>query len=175
MLRNADRVTDLGSYHAKNVASIQPFSQLQRLVLTLESERTEVALFPCSLIKLLITLCNVRMHWKMFPPLCCLQELDLRARYQTPGLRVQLDDSFAVALPLFRVFRVCDRRYTDLGVALETRAKVVMPHLVELTIYQFDTVHLDLRFMSALKSLTLLDCTVSTVSAACSTMVMFTC
>ena len=60
-------------------------------------------------------------------------------------------------------------------VALETTAKVVMPHLVELDIFQVDIGHLDLRFMSALKSLSLAGSTISAVSAACSTMILEYC
>ena len=79
---------------------------------------------------------------------------------------VQLDDSFATALPLLRSISVEMYGYG----ALETTAKVVMLYLVELTIAAVNVEYLDLRFMSALKSLSLLGCTVSTVSAACSTM-----
>ena len=113
---------------------------------------------------------NVRMDWKTFPPLSCLQELDLHSKDVTSGLEVQLDDSFATAMPLLRMFHMTAQRCDQRNVALETTAKVVMPHLVKLTISWFEMVHLDLRFMSALKSLDLYDCTVSTVSAACTTM-----
>ena len=64
-----------------------------------------------------------------------------------------------------------DEQYRE----LETTAKVVMPHLVELTLMHVDVVHLDLHFMSALKNLSLEKCIVSTASAACSTMVLKHC
>ena len=169
-LRNADRMTSLGSYHATNIASIQPFSQLQHLVLTLESKRKEAALLPCYLTKLFITLRSMRMKWKIFPPLCCLQELDLHVRDRPSGGVVQLSDTFATALPLLTVFHVQTWKWH--GTVLETTAKAVMPHLVELDIALMKIMHLDLRFMSAPRSLDLYDCTVSTVSAACSTMVL---
>ena len=184
-LRNADRVTSLGAYFAPNFPSIQMYSQLQDLVLNLGSlsslEKANVALLPCSLTKLVITLRTWSINWENFRPLCCLQELKVYNRKDWSGSKVQLDDSFATALPLLKVFhmeagtfdppelvRVIDRPYMPLA----TTAIVVMPHLVELLIMQANMVHLDLHFMSALKSICLINCTVSTVSAACSTMML---
>ena len=89
--------------------------------------------------------------------------------------KVLLDDSFATALPLLRVFHVHSGLNKQHNMALETTAKVVMPHLVEFEILNVNIVHLDLHFMSALKSLRLINCNVSTVSAACSTMVLKYC
>ena len=110
------------------------------------------------------------IDWETFRPLCRLQELQIYNWGSSMAeFRVQLDGSFAAALPLLRVL------YMSLGThdeAFKTTAKVVMPHLAELTIYDASIVHLDLQFMSALKRLSLLCCTVSPVSAACSTMVL---
>ena len=124
----------------------------------------------CALTKLVVRLHTGRIDRDNFGPLCCLQELKIYSHSGTSGFEVQLDDSFATALPLLRVFVVSPGVYGRRFAALETTAKVVMSHLVELDIRRVNIVHLDLHFMSALKSLNLVDCTVSTVSAACSTM-----
>ena len=67
------------------------------------------------------------------------------------------------------------RNYGRRCAPLKTTAEAVMPYLDEFKISNVKIVHLDLRFMSALKGLSLVDCTVSTVSAACSTMVLICC
>ena len=171
-LRNADRVTSLGGYGAPDVASIHPYSQLQDLVLDLEEiEGEEVVLLPCALTKVALFLQGMNINWEDFRPLGRLQELQIYNQSGRSGFKVQLDDSFATALPLLRVFHV----HPGVRVALETTAKVVMPHLVKLDISQVNMVHLDVHFMSALKSLNLHDCTISTVSAASSTMVLHVC
>ena len=170
--RNADRVTSLGAFVAPDFASIQTYSQLRDLDLTLEVESANVALLPCSLTKLVIELHTGRIDLETFRPLCCLQELLLFHWGDMAGFGVQLDDSFATALPLLRKFHLSPTMHGQHNVALETTAKVVMPHLVELGITYMNMVHLDLQFMSALKSLSLHGCTVSIVSAACSTMVL---
>ena len=170
--RNADRVTSLGAFLALDFASIRMYCQLGDLQLDLELGRENVALLPCSLTELVITLDTVRMDWSIFRPLCCLQELDIYNWDCTPGFGVQLDDSFATALPLLRVFHVSPGFHNQ---SLATTAKVVMPHLVELTMSNVNIVHLNLHFMTALKSLRLSVCTVSIVSAACNTMELCGC
>ena len=166
--RNAHRVTSLGCFVAPNFASIRMYSQLRDLELKLGRDRAEVALLPRSLTELTLNLRGMRTKWKVFRPLCCLQVLKIYNLDQTLNIRVQLDDSFATALPLLRVFHVAFPGIRSK--ALATTAKVVMPHLVELKIYHVKIKHLDLHFMSALISLTLLGCIVSTVSAPCSNM-----
>ena len=178
-LRNADRVTSLGAFVAPDFASIRMYSQLRDLEVE-DPEREHVALLPCSLMKLFIKQIFWSIDWENFRPLCCLQELIIwnlydESAYPGGSGRVQLDDSFATALPLLRVFHVYPGVLGGRTVALETTAKVVMPHLVELTITHMNIVHLDLHFMTALKKLSLVDCIVSTVSAACSTMVLQSC
>ena len=170
-LRNVNRVKSLGAFGAPDLASIQMYSQLQDLVLDLGLEIATIALLPHSLTKLVLSLDTVRIDWEVFRPLCCLQELRVYNRGRIADL-VQLNDIFATALPLLRVFHVSPGQR---NAALETTAKVVVPHLVELDISRVNLVHLDLHFMSALKSLTLRNCNVFTVSAACSTMVLKGC
>ena len=176
-LLNADRVTSLGAFMAPNFASIQPYCQLQYLQVTIGVEIAKISLFPHSLTKLVVHVHNVGVDWNVFRPLCCLQELKVYNWGSAGGniFGTQLDDSFATVLPLLRVFSLIPAMTGQLYVALETTAEVVMPHLVELSISHVEIVHLDLHFMSALKSLRLFDCTVSTVSAACSTMVLEDC
>ena len=172
--RNADRVTSLGDFVVPNFDSIRMYTQLRDLDMHLAPiEMAEVALLPHSLTKLFISLHAVRINWECFRPLCCLQELEIYSFCGSHG-KVELNDSFATALPLLRVLHVTARSSNYDG-SLNTTAKVVMPHLVELTLYYAKIVHLDLHFMSALKSLNLIGCTVSTVSAACSTMVLTIC
>ena len=173
--RNADRVTSLGDFVAPNFVCIRKFNQLQDLDLTLGAEIAKIALLPRSLTKLVGGLHSVRIDWRTFGPLRCLQELQIYTPGLQSGFEVQLDDSFATALPLLRVFVVSPGVYGRRFTALKTTAKVAMPHLVELTICHAQIVHLDLHFMSALKSLRLLDCTVLTVFAACSDMVLKKC
>ena len=171
--RNADGVTSLGDVVAPNFASIQPYSQLQDLVLKQKVKEANVTLLPCTLTKLVLSLCTVRIDWESFRPLPCLQELRIDTRGSKSGSGAQLDDSFATVLPLLRVLHITPGMHSRHYMALETTAKVVMPHLVELTLTHVNIVHLDLRFMSALKSLSLLDSINdtkgSTVSAACIT------
>ena len=171
--RNADRVTSLGPYMASDFASIRMYSQLRDLELELDPERESVALLPRSLTKLDVSLHTVRIDWESFRPLCCLQELKIYSPHDKSASVVQLDDKFATALPLLRVFLV--KQYGHRPMALETTAKVVMPHLVELDISHVNIEHLDLYFMTALKSLRLVNCTVSTVIASCSTIVLVYC
>ena len=173
--RNADRVTSLGAYYAPDFASIQMYRQLRDLKLELGVEEAKIALLPCSLTKLFVYVCAQNIDWEDFRPLRCLQDLTIYNDDATSGITVQLDDSFATALPLLRVFDVSPGVPRWRLPLLETTAKVVMPHLVEFTTYEVNLVHLDLHFMSALKSLTLHDCTISTVSAACSTMILCNC
>ena len=175
--RNADRVRSLGDYFAPDLASIQMYSQLQDLGLHLEQDRGEIALLPRSLTKLDVSLDNWSIDWENFRPLGCLQELHISSPDgKWSDLEVQLDDSFATALPLLKTFHMSPGLDCRRGVALKTTAKVVMPHLAELTIAsRVQVVHLDLRFMSALKWLQLVDCAVSTVSAACRTMILIKC
>ena len=171
--RNANRVTSLGCF-APNFAEIRMFSQLRHLSLDLEKEAT-VALLPRSLTYLSVTLRSMCINWEHYRSLSCLQVLQIHSMDFSSYKTVQLDDSFATALPLLRVFRVdlgCGSRH---GKALETTATVVMPHLLGLTFSQMNIVHLDLHFRSALKSLTLVECTVSAVSAACSTLALYCC
>ena len=176
-LRNADRVKSLGPFKAPDFDSIQPYSQLQDLELKVETDGAKIALLPCSLRKLLVELPISRIRridWKTFRPLCSLQVLKINP---TPGksfIVIQLDDSFATALPLLRVFHV-EASWKWLGAMLITTAKVAMPHLVEVTLSWVTTVDLDLRFMSALESLSLHHCNVCVVSAACCTMVLDSC
>ena len=170
--RNADRVTSLGAYPATNFASIRMYSQLRDLALLLGVKIAEIAMLPCSLTKLVISFHTVHIDWETFRPLCCLQELQVYILGKEADSRFQLNDSFATALPLLRVFCVIP---AIRKMALKTTAKVVLPHLVEFEIFNMNTVHLDMRFMSALKSLSLVDCNVSTVSAACSTMILESC
>ena len=178
--RNADRVTSLGTFEAPDFASIQLYTQLRDLELELGGEGPEVALLPCSLTKLTLTLQSTCINWENFQPLCCLQELQIDTWGYKLHDKVQLDDSFATALPLLRVLILYPglsrgRLNIDNSMALETSSKAVMLHLIELNIFGLDVVHMDLDFMSALKSLRLFMCTVSTVSAACSTMVLEAC
>ena len=177
--RNADRVTSLGAFEAPNIAAVRKYSQLRDLKLKLDPERESVTLLPCSLTKLVLSLRTWSIDWDNFRPLCCLQELKIYnhapSNTNLSGFRVQLDDRFATALPLLRVFDVAPGAYNRPNTALETTAEVVMPHLVELAIRRVNLVHLDLHFMSALNSLRLHDCTASTVSAACSTIILSNC
>ena len=168
--RNADRVTSLGAFVAPDFASIQPYSQLRDLELRLYRERAEIAWLPRSLTKLAIALPGTEINWEDCRPLCCLQELQVYnvGCWAAPGIRS--DDSFATALPLLRVSLVTPVRVMQPFTVLKITAKVVTPHPVELSLACMKIVHLDLHFMSALKSLSLLDCYVNTVSAACSTM-----
>ena len=163
-LRNADRVKSLGTFIAPDFASIQMYTRLRDVELELGPETAKIALLPRSMTKLVISLRTMRIDWENFRPLCCLQELQVYKSYSTG------DDSFATALPLLRVFHLTLTMHGLHYVALETSAKVVMPHLVELKISHTKIVHLDLRFVSALKRLSLVECTFSTVSAACRTM-----
>ena len=170
--RNADRVMSLGYYGAPNFDSIRTYSQLKDLNVTLGVDVAKIALLPRSLTKLEVSLHTVRIDWENFRPLCCLQELKVYNQEDKSDIGVQLDDSFATALSLLKVFHLTPGlRF----VASETTAKVVMPHLVELKIYHVKNVHLDLHFMSALKTLILAGCTLSTVSAACSTLILHNC
>ena len=174
--RNADRVTSLGDYVAPDFASIRMYSQLRHLELDLERDRGEIALLPRSLTKLDVSLHTWSIDWENFRPLGCLQELQITSLHKWSYVEVQLDDSFATALPLLRVFRVFPGLDCRRGVALETTAKVDMPHLIELTIAsRVQIVHLDLHFICALKRLILDNCIVSTVSAGCSIMVLYSC
>ena len=142
-------------------------------------EKEKIALLPCSLTQLAVGLRARSIDWEIFRSLCCLQDLNIYNEDNMTGFGIQLDDSFATALPLLRVFGVSPGVYNRQNVALETTAKVVMPHLVELRVSYVNMVHLDLHFMSTLKSLSLSDCIVSAprsaVSAACSTMVLHNC
>ena len=165
----------LGYYGAPNFDSIRMYSQLKDLNVTLGVDVAKIALLPRSLTKLEVSLHTVRMNWEDFRPLCCLQELEVYNQEDKSDIGVQLDDSFATALPLLRVFHVSCGVRGHRVVVLETAANVVMPHVVELDISHMNMVHLDLRFMSALRSLNLVYCTASTVSAACSTMVLEDC
>ena len=149
-LRNADRVRSLGTFEAPDFATIQPYSQLRDLEIELASVSANVALLPCSLTKLEVDLCFWSIDWDNFRQLRCLQELQIsNFRGSTSGFSVQLDDSFATALPRLRVFHVSPGRYNVPYAALETTARLVMPHLVEFNISHMNTVHLDLHFMSA--------------------------
>ena len=130
--RNADRVTSLGAFVAPSFAAIQPYSQLRDLDIgALGVEIAKISLLPRSLIKSVVSLQTVRIDWRIFGPLCCLQELQVFYYSSKGGSGIQLDDSFATALPLLRVFDVSPGVRTE---ALETNAEVVMPHLVELKI-----------------------------------------
>ena len=181
--RNADRVTCLDAYVALSFDSIQQYSQLRDLNVsfTPKSEEAEVALFPCSLTNLILSLHSTCINWENFRPLCCLQELQIFSLgCDDKGCdlsgKVQLNDSFAAALPLLRVLYVyAGMRNSHDTVPLETTSKVVMPHLVELNISGVNLVYLDLHFISGLKSLSLAVSTVSTVSAACSALVLDMC
>ena len=133
-----------------------------------------MALMPCSLTKLVVSLRTWSIDWETFRSLRCLQELEVCSDSGEPGDDVQLDDSFATALPLLRVLHVSPGVFHR-HAALETTAKVVMPHLVELSKSHVNVVHLDLHFMSALNSLDLFGSTISTVSADCSTMLLHAC
>ena len=173
--RNADRVTSLGSFEAPNIASIRMYSQLRDLKLKLDPKRESAALLPCSLTKLVVSLRTWSIDWDNFRRLCYLQELRIYNQDEMAGFGVLLDDSFAIALPLLRVFYVSPGVYNRRNTALKTTAKVVMPHLVELYLNTVNLGHLDLHFMSALKRLWLYNCTASTVSAACKTMETINC
>ena len=134
--RNADRVTSLGYYFALNFASIRIYSQLRDLELELDPKRENVALLPRSLTKLVVILCSWSIDWENVRPLRYLQWLQVHNRGDKPGSGVQLDDSFAIALPLLRVFHMSPGIRTE---ALATTARVVMPHLVVLTLDQVNT------------------------------------
>ena len=168
-------MTNLGYFEAQDFASIQPFRKLQDLVLDIGTDVAKIALLPCSLTKLVVSLQTWSIDWETFWPLCCLQELEVYNHSGESAADVQLDDSFATALPLLRVFHVIPGYFNQPNMALKTTANVVMPHLVQLAISNTNMVHLDLHFMSALNSLSLVNCDVSIVSAACSTMVLEAC
>ena len=171
--RNADRVTSLGAFVAPNFASIRIYSQLRDLGLKVGRARANIALLPCSLTRLGITLQGMNINWEVFRPLCNLQELRIFGLDCILWDKVELDNSFATALPLLRVLHV-DARPCD-NAALWTSTKVAMPHLVELSVFCLKKVHLDLHSLSGLKKISLVHCATCDVSRASSTMTQYDC
>ena len=173
-LRNAHRVSSLGAFRAPDYASIDSFSLLRELKLKRTFEADKFALLPRALEKLDLRPSGVSIDWEPFQRLGWLRELKLFCLVLPEG-RVQLGDSFANALPNLTTLWIRAVFADGTCAPLAATAKMAMPRMDSLTLCHVDLGHLGLDFMPALRTLSLCNSTVSSISTACSTLQLTNC